>query len=239
MTTVVDFRDLLATSVGVAIRVWGVSETMVSPESVRELARLGSEATFLNAVGWSAAQHRSRLSELWPFLETREAADGLSREGERWRVRSVLTAAAETLRAIQHNLVGDATPARVGWLLRALPMIAASKFTVLGQGLAQVLGVEPDPETLMVAYGNAFCRRDEEVLAAVDRVILDDRTLGPLVLELAGRLMVQLGYDGLFLTAESREALIDCLALLFGGGTEKVGCSVAGLNGRNAEEEMA
>jgi len=235
----VDFRDLLASSVGLGTRVWGVSETMASPESIEELARLGDEATFLNAVGWSTAQDRSCLSGLWAFLETEEAADILRREGERWRVRRVFTAATETLQAIQRSLAGDATPTRVGRLLRALPIIAASKFTVLGQGLARVLAVEPDPETLMVAYGNAFCRRDEEALAAVDGLILDDRALGPVVLELAGRLMTQLGYDGLFLTTESREALIDCLVLLVGGGTGKAGCSVAELNGRNAEEEMA
>ena len=62
MTVSCDFRDLLARSVTLGARVWGLSETLVPPEMVRDMAMLGDEATFLNAMGISPTEDSDRLS---------------------------------------------------------------------------------------------------------------------------------------------------------------------------------
>lgn len=117
MTISCDFRELLARSVTVGMQVWGLSETLAPPETVKELARLGDEATFLNAMGISPAEYKERLLPPLSFLDSSEAAGALSLEGERWRVRSVVTAANEALQEIGNSLPEDSTPARVGRLL--------------------------------------------------------------------------------------------------------------------------
>ncbi len=239
MTGPDDFRDLLARSVILGTRVWGLAETLVPPKMVEEIAWLGDETTFLNALGISPTEDGNRLSQLSSFLDSDEVVDALSYEGERWRVTDIATAANEILQEVGNSLAANSTPGRVGRLLRAIPIMAASRFTDLGNRLAQVLMVDPIPEALIVAYGETFCRRDEEILVAVDQVILKDKVLGTVAVELAGRLMLKLGYDGIYLDKKSREALINCLVLLIGSVKEKVVSSNAGIDRQNTREEIA
>lgn len=236
MTNRCDFRDLLAKSVTLGARVWGLPESLLPLDTVKEASRLGDESTFLHAVGISPDQNRKRLLQLCSFLDSNEAADALSYEGERWRIGSIVTTVNETLQEIGNKLAEDLTMVQAGKLLRALPVMAGSKFTTLGNRLAQVLGTNPGPEALVAAYGDAFCRGDEKVLAAVDRMILDDEVIGLVAVELAARLMRQLGYDGTHLSRESREALINCLALLIGEMTGKTSLPGAITNGQNDKE---
>lgn len=98
--------------------------------------------------------------------------------------------------------------------------------------------VEPEPESLIVSYSDAFCRRNEEILAAVDRLILNDKVLGPVAVELAGRLMLQFGYDCTYLKKESREALINCLTLLIGGEKQPAKFAGAGTIEQDTEEDV-
>lgn len=239
MTAPDDFRDLLARSVILGARVWGIAETEVPPEMVKEIAWLGDEATFLNVLGISPTEDNNRLLKLSSFLGSIEVVDALRQEGEHWRVTGIVAAANKILQAVRNTLAVDSSPSRVGRLLRAMPLMAASRFTSLGHRLGQILGVDPVPETLIVAYCEAFCRRDEEILAAIDRVILNDKVLGQVAVELAGRLMLKLGYDGTYLDKKSRDALINCLVLLIGSAKEKVVSSNAGIDRQNTGEEIA
>ncbi len=63
--------------------------------------------------------------------------------------------------------------------------------------------------------------------------------LGQVAVELAGRLMLKLGYDGIYLDKKSRDALINCLVLLIGSAKEKVVSSNAGIDRQNTGEEIA
>lgn len=233
MTVSCDFRDLLAKSVILGTRVWEFPESLAPPEMVRELAALGDEATFLNTLGLSLIEDRGCLSQFRSFLNSNEVDDTLVHAGERWHVKSVINVADEKLQAIGKSLAEDSTPARVGRLLRALPVMAGSKFTLLGERLALVLGVHPVPEALLAAYSDAFSRGDEEILAAVDRVILDDQVMGPVAAELASRLMLKLGCDSAYLSKEGRDALISCLALLISSMIEKAGFPSTGTDEQN------
>jgi hypothetical protein len=75
---------------------------------------------------------------------------------------------------------------------------------------------------MIVAYSEAFCKRDEAVLDAIDRMIVKDQVLGPVAVELTGRLLQYFGFDGYNLDKKSRESLIDCLVLLVSSALEKV-----------------
>jgi hypothetical protein len=155
-------------------------------------------------------------------MDSDQATQAWHQEGQRWRISGIMKAANEVLPKIANSLRIDANPGRIGRLLRALPVLAGSQFTPLGANLSRVLYVEPLPEALILAYGKAFCQRDEAVLAAIDRLIISDRVLGPVAVELTSHLLGEFNFDRLNLDPQSREALIDCLVLLVSSALEKV-----------------
>jgi hypothetical protein len=222
MMMLCDTRELLTGSVIKGARVWGLTETLASTEAVKEITKLGDQATFMNALGLSPTEDSEWLQRFASFLSSDEAVQALRNEGERWQVSSILSAAGEILPQLASSLAKDSNPGRAGCLLRAVPIIAGSRSSELARQFGQTLGVEPVPETLITAYSKAFCNRDETILAAIDRIIVYDRVLGPVAVELSARLLQELGYDGYNLDQKSRESLIDCLALLVRSALEKV-----------------
>lgn len=212
-----DFRDLLAELTARGSRAWGLSET-VAPEALREAARLGDEATFLYVAGVRPDEdNASCLSQMVSNLDSEATREALVREGKRWKVRSIVTASVKALSCIKQSLDDDWSPARAGMVFRALPIMAGCRFTPLGERLTQVLGAEAKPEILIGAYTAAFCRNDRKVLAAVDAVIIDDQGLGTLALEMASRLLQQLGGRTIWLDQSATDRLVNCLALLIEG----------------------
>ena len=222
MTTSCAIRDLLTKNITSNAGVWGVDEREVSPAAVQNIIQLGEESTFLNAIGLSPTEDKERLQQLATWLESDQAAQAWFHTGQRWRVSGIMQAASEVLPRIANSLKIDLSAGRVGRLLRALPVLAGSQYTPLGANLSRVLDVAPLPEDLIPAYGEAFCQRNEAVLAAVDRLIINDRVLGPVAVELTGRLLSEFNFDHLDLDPQSREALIDCLVLLVSSALEKV-----------------
>jgi len=222
MTTSCAIRDLLKKNITSTAEVWGLDEKVVSPTAVHEIIYLGNEATFLNSIGLSPSEDNERLQQLASWLESDQATKTWHQEGQRWRVGGIMKAASEVLPEIANSLKKDLSSGRVGRLLRALPVLAGSQFTPLGANLSRVLDVEPLAEALILAYGKAFCQRNEAILAAIDRLIISDRVLGPVAVELTGRLLGEFNFDRLNLDPQSREALIDCLVLLVGSALEKV-----------------
>ncbi|MDD5703562.1 MAG: hypothetical protein PHU23_16135 [Dehalococcoidales bacterium] len=222
MTASCAIRDLLAKNITSSAGVWRLDEKVVSSAAVQEIIHLGEESTFLNAMGLSPTEDNERLQELTSLLESDQATQAWYQEGQRWRVSGIMQSASEVLPKIANSLRIDANPGRIGRLLRALPVLAGSQFTPLGANLSRVLDVEPLAEVLILAYGKAFCQRDEAVLAAIDRLIISDRVLGPVAVELTSHLLGEFNFDRLNLDPQSREALIDCLVLLVSSALEKV-----------------
>jgi hypothetical protein len=229
---------LVARSVLLGVRVWGLQETVITPEALKETTQLVDEATLLNAIGLSPTEDGSRIRELSSFLSSTKAVDQLAVEGERWQVTDIAASADETLEALRKSLAINSSPGRIGRLLRAMPVMAASRRTGLSRRLGQVLGVDPIPQKLITAYGDAFCRRDDMTLDAVDGIILSDEALGPVALEMTARFMMHLQYDGKYLAEKSREMVINCLVLLIKGAAEKPEYRDAGAGERNVEEKM-
>jgi hypothetical protein len=222
MTTSCDMRDILVKNTMTGAEVWGLNERVVSPEAIQEITRMGDNSTFLNAMGFSPTEDRERLHRLASFLASGEAAKVWRHEGRRRRVADMVNTASEILPKIANSLTNDSSPGRIGRLLRAMPIMAGCQFTPLGDNLSRVLKVEPVSEAMIVAYSETFCKRDEAVLAAIDRMIVKDQVLGPVAVELTGRLLQYFGFDGYNLDKKSRESLIDCLVLLVSGALEKV-----------------
>lgn len=222
MTTLCDMRDLLAKNTMTGAEVWGLNGRVVSPEAIQEITRLGDNSTFLNAMGLSPTEDGERLHRLASCLESGKVAQAWRSEGRRRRVADMLNTASEMLPKIANSLTNDSSPGRIGRLLRAMPIMAGCQFTPLGDNLSHVLKVEPVSEALIVAYSEAFCKRDEAVLAAIDRMIVKDQVLGPVAVEITSRLLRYFGFDGFNLDKKSRESLIDCLVLLVSSALEKV-----------------
>jgi len=222
MTTSCAIRDLLTKNITSKAGVWGVDERKVSPAAIQEVIQLGEESTFLNAMGLSPTEDKERLQQVAAWLESGQATQAWYQESQRWRVTGIMQAASEVLPKIANSLKIDLSAGRVGRLLRALPVLAGSQFTPLGVKLSRVLDAESLPEALIPAYGEAFCQRNEAVLGAVDRLVVNDRVLGPVAVELTGRLLSEFNFDHLNLDPQSREALIDCLVLLVSSALEKV-----------------
>jgi hypothetical protein len=238
MTVDCDFRELLTRSVKTGLKVWDIPETMVPPKTVKELSRLGDEATFLSAIGITSDEYKEYPLPPPSFFDSDIATSILGHEGERWKVSNFVSAAQKALQPIGNSLAEDSAPARVGRLLRALPLIAASRFSNIGSRLARILGVDSKPEALVIAYSKVFSQYDEEKLAAVDRLILDDTVLGPLAVELAGRLMLKFNCDATYLDKDSREALINCLTLLISGDKQQKGFTGTTTMGQDVEEDV-
>lgn len=221
MVRACNIREVTASGVIKGAREWGIAETTLPSETVKEIIEMGDEATFLNTLGFSPSEDTQRVQNLASFLESREAIQALRDEGKRWRVKNILASEVEILPKVANSLAMDSSPGRIGRLLRALPVIAGSRYNPIGLSLSRALKSEPTPETMILTYSKAFCLREEKILAAVDRIIVNDRVLGPLVLELTGRLLRILGLDGFNLDTKSREALIECLTLFVRHALEK------------------
>jgi hypothetical protein len=215
-----NIRELVAEGVIRGAKTWGV-ENQVSAENVKEVVDLGDEATYLNTLGFSPTEDIERLERMAKLLESQEAAQALRREGQRWQVTGIVNTAVDILPRIAESLAVEASPGRVGRLMRAIPVLAGSHSSPLALSLSRVLNAEPFPNAMITAYGQAFCQREETILAEIDRLIIDDRILGPLALELTGRILKHLGWDGFNLDAQSREALVNCLTLLVHSALEK------------------
>lgn len=232
--TMCDIRDLMANSLIKSVKGWGIDETIVPTATIQQIAKLGDASTFLNALGHCSTEDIERLRELASFLQSDEAHRALSREGTSWRISGIIIAASEVLPKIATSLRIDASSGRVGRLLRAMPILAGSHLTPLGANLSRVLNVEPVPEDMMRAYAEYFCKRDDEVLAAIDQLIVNDRLLGPVVVELTGRMLHYFGFDRLNLDEVSRESVIDCLVLMIGSVLERVEDGMIRLKGETS-----
>jgi len=222
MTTSCDIRDILAKNIMTGAKAWRLNDGVVSIEAIQEITRLGDNSTFLNALGLSPIEDSERLHRLASFLSSGEAAQAWRYEGIHRQVKDMMNTASEVLPEIANSLANDSSPGRIGRLLRAMPIMAGCQFTPLGDNLSLVLNVQPIPESMIVAYSKAFCKRDEAILAAIDRVIVKDQILGPVAVELTGRLLIHLGFDGYNLDKKSRDLLIDCLVLMVINALEKV-----------------
>jgi len=234
MVVTTDFRDLLVELTARSSRAWGLPETIVSREALAEAVRLGDEATFLDVAGYGSPKEKDGLLGLLSWLDSEQGHERLMLEGERWEVRGIVAVAAEALVRVKQSLEDDWSPAMVGVVLRALPVMAASRFSPLGDRLAHMLGVEANPGTLIETYADAFCRRDREALSAVDAVIIDDRVLGTLAMEMASRLLHQLGGKAKWLDESVTGRLVDCLTLLIDDMIKK---SAVKCGGNQRDEE--
>jgi hypothetical protein len=188
---------------------------------MKEVVELGDEATYVSTLGLSPSEDAHKLQELAAMLENEEALQALRDEGQRWQVTGIINTAVGVLPWVAESLAAEASAGRVGRLLRALPVLAGSRYSPLAYSLSRVLKVEPLPVALVAAYAEAFCKREESVLAEIDRLIVSDRALGPLALEITGRILKLLGWDGFNLDQASRESLVNCLTLLVRSALER------------------
>jgi hypothetical protein len=221
MATEYDVREVVTGGVTKGARSWGIGETTISSNSIKEVVELGDEVNYLNTLGLSPTEDGKRLERLAAFLESKEGIKALQVEDQHWQASGIVNTAIDCLPRIAESLTVEASPGRIGCLLRAIPVLAGSRSSPLAYSLSRVLKVEPLPSSLIAAYSEAFCKREETVLTEVDRLIISDRALGPLALNLTGHILKYLGWDGFDLDAQSRKNLIDCLTLLVCGVLEK------------------
>jgi hypothetical protein len=209
-----DFRDFLIDCAWRALQEWEMQDRVASQQNLAGAARLGDETSFLDVAGWTTEERQQRcLSGLFRWASSEEERQHVIEEGRRWDVKAIAAATARALTGIKQSLEDSWSPAKAGMLSRALPAIAASGFNPLAGRLGTALGVEADPVSLIRAYANAFCRNDRSALQAVDTAIIEDPLLGPLAVEMAGRLLNHIGAADLFDPA-SRDKVVSCLALL-------------------------
>ena len=220
MTGKSNIHKVVAEGVIQGAKAWGIAGRF-SDSVVKEVVELGDEATYASTLGLSLTEDARRLQELAALIESEEATQALRKEGQRWQVTGIVKAAVSILPRIAESLTAEASAGRVGRLLRAIPVLAGSRQSPLAYSLSRVLKTEPLPAALISAYGQAFCQREETLLAAVDRLIVSDRALGPLALEITGHILKLLGWDGFNLDTQSRNNLIDCLTLLVASALEQ------------------
>lgn len=220
MTRESNIHKVVAEGVIQGAKAWGLA-SRISTDTVKEVVEMGDDKTYLNTLGFSPTEDAQRLQELAALIESEEATQALRKEGQRWQVTGIVNTAASVLPRIGESLTAEASPGRVGRLLRAIPVLAGSRQSPLAYSLSQALQVAPLPAVLIAAYGEAFCQKEETILAEVDRLIVSDRALGPLALEITGHILKLLGWDGFNLDIQSRNNLIDCLTLLVGSALEQ------------------
>lgn len=214
MTQVSDFRDLLAQLTVKCAQTWGLSDT-VAPGAVREATMLADEATLLHVAESGFGKGKdSWLPNLVSGLDTEAMREAIASQGQQWRVGTITEAATRALSDIRQSLEAHWSPARAGMVLRALPVLAGSRANPLGKTLGYLLGVEALPQDLMTAYADAFRRKDLKLLADVDMAITSDQSIGMLAMEMASRLLGQLGGEADRVHKSASDRLVSCLASL-------------------------